>query len=214
MSVERPRTIGELKASGYKWESVKDELRRNLIARLESGVPLFPGILGYDETVIPQVQTAILSRHDILFLGLRGQAKTRMLRQLVNLLDDSVPIIAGSEIHDHPYQPISRMARDLVDEKGDDTPIAWVGRSERYREKLATPDVTIADLIGEVDMIRHAEGRYLSSELTMHFGLIPRTNRGIFCINELPDLAPKIQVAGVFGQSRGLHQSRADRDSA
>ncbi len=197
MDHTRARTVGELKASGYKWESVKDELRRNLIARLEAGAPLFTDILGYEETVIPQVQNAILSRHDILFLGLRGQAKTRMLRKLTDLLDETIPIIAGSEIHDHPYHPISRQARDLVDQKGDDAPIEWVGRAERYREKLATPDVTIADLIGEVDMIKHAEGRYLSSEFTMHFGLIPRTNRGIFCINELPDLAPKIQV-GLF----------------
>jgi magnesium chelatase subunit I len=178
-------------------ESVKDEMRRNLIARVRAGTPLFPGVLGYDETVIPQVQNAILSRHDMLFLGLRGQAKTRMLRRLGDLLDDAMPIVEGSEVHDHPYAPISREARDRVAAMGDTTPIAYVGRDDRYREKLATPDVTIADLIGEIDMIKHAEGRYLSSELTMHFGLIPRTNRGIFCINELPDLSPKIQV-GLF----------------
>ncbi len=194
---DRPRTLGELKSSGYRRESVKDEMRRNLIARLEAGEPMFPDILGYEETVVPQVQNAILSRHDMLFLGLRGQAKTRMLRQLVHLLDEAMPIVAGSEINDHPYAPISKPARDLVDQMGDETPIEWVGRDRRYHEKLATPDVTIADLVGEVDMIKHAEGRYLSSELTMHFGLIPRTNRGIFCINELPDLAPKIQV-GLF----------------
>ena len=194
---DRPGTLGELKSSGYQIESVKDEMRRNLIAKLEAGEPLFPDILGYEETVVPQVQNAILSKHDILFLGLRGQAKTRMLRQLVQLLDDAIPIVAGSEIHDDPLQPVSKYARDLVAAKGDGTPIEWIGRDERYHEKLATPDVTIADLIGEVDMIKHAEGRYLSSELTMHFGLIPRTNRGIFCINELPDLAPKIQV-GLF----------------
>jgi magnesium chelatase subunit I len=197
MSVDRPRTLGALKASGYRVESVKDELRRNLIARIPSGEALFPEILGYDETVLPQVQNAILSKHDILFLGLRGQAKTRMLRQLVNLLDDAIPVVSGSEIHDNPFVPVSRFARDLVAAQGDNTPIDWIGRAERYHEKLATPDVTIADLIGEVDMIKHAEGRYLSNELTMHFGLIPRTNRGIFCINELPDLAPKIQV-GLF----------------
>jgi magnesium chelatase subunit I len=197
MTRERPRTLGELKSSGYRRESVKDEMRRNLIAKLRQGEELFPGILGYEETVLPQVQNAILSRHDILFLGLRGQAKTRMLRQLVILLDEALPIVAGSEINDHPYQPISREARDRVAAMGDDTPISWVGRDQRYHEKLATPDVTIADLIGEVDMIKHAEGRYLADELTMHFGLIPRTNRGIFCINELPDLAPKIQV-GLF----------------
>jgi magnesium chelatase subunit I len=197
MTVDRPRTLGELVSSGHRIESVKDEMRRNLIARLPSGEPLFPGILGYDETVVPQVQNAILSKHDILFLGLRGQAKTRMLRDLVRLLDDAVPIVAGSEIHDHPYAPVSKHARDLIASRGDATPIDWIGRDDRYHEKLATPDVTIADLIGEVDMIKHAEGRYLSSELTMHFGLIPRSNRGIFCINELPDLAPKIQV-GLF----------------
>jgi magnesium chelatase subunit I len=194
---DRPRTVGELKASGFKAESVKDEMRRNLIARLETREPLFPSILGYEDTVVPQVQNAILSKHDMLFLGLRGQAKTRMLRQLVSLLDEVAPVVQGSEIHDHPYKPVSRYARDLVAAQGDDTPIEWVDRNDRYHEKLATPDVTIADLIGEVDMIKHAEGRYLSSELTMHFGLIPRTNRGIFCINELPDLAPKIQV-GLF----------------
>jgi magnesium chelatase subunit I len=197
MTVDRPRTLGELAASGYRIKTVKDEMRHNLIAKLPSGEPLFPGILGYDETVVPQVQNAILSKHDILFLGLRGQAKTRMLRELVRLLDDAIPIVAGSEIHDNPFAPVSKHARDLIASQGDATPIEWIGRNDRYHEKLATPDVTIADLIGEVDMIKHAEGRYLSSELTMHFGLIPRANRGIFCINELPDLAPKIQV-GLF----------------
>jgi len=197
MATDRPRTLGELRRSGHRLESVKDEMRRNLVRKLRSGEPLFPDILGYEDTVVPQIQNAILSRHDMLFLGLRGQAKTRMLRQLVHLLDDATPIVAGSEVNDHPYQPISRFARELVAERGDDAPVAWIGREQRYNEKLATPDVTIADLIGEVDMIKHAEGRYLSSEATMHYGLIPRTNRGIFCINELPDLAPKIQV-GLF----------------
>jgi magnesium chelatase subunit I len=197
MGKERARTLGDLRASGYPRESVKDEMRRNLIDKIRAGEPLFPDIVGYEETVVPQIQNAILSRHDILFLGLRGQAKTRMLRQLVHLLDEYIPVVAGSEINDHPYRPISKYARDLVAEQGDETPVAWTRREERYHEKLATPDVTIADLIGEVDMIKHAEGRYLSSELTMHFGLIPRTNRGLFCINELPDLAPKIQV-GLF----------------
>ncbi len=197
MATERPRTLGELKASGYRMESVKDEMRRNLIDQIRRGEPLFPDILGYEETVVPQIQNAILSKHDMLFLGLRGQAKTRMLRQLVHLLDDAMPIIDGSEVNDHPYAPVSREARDKIDSLGDETPIAWVGREMRYQEKLATPDVTIADLIGEIDMIKHAEGRYLSSELTMHFGLIPRTNRGIFCMNELPDLSAKIQV-GLF----------------
>ncbi len=197
MATDRPRTLGELKASGYRMESVKDEMRRNLIAKIRAGEPLFPDIVGYEETVIPQIQNAVLSRHDVLFLGLRGQAKTRMIRQLVHLLDDAIPVVEGSEVNDHPYAPISRHGRDRVAAMGDDTPVAWVGREARYNEKLATPDVTIADLIGEVDMIKHAEGRYLSSELTIHFGLIPRTNRGIFCINELPDLSPKIQV-GLF----------------
>ncbi len=197
MSSDRPRTVGELRSSGYRIESVKDEMRRNLVRKLRTGETLFPDILGYEETVVPQIQNAILSRHDMLLLGLRGQAKTRMLRQLVHLLDEYLPVIAGSELNDHPYHPISKYARDIVAKEGDATPIAWIRREQRYHEKLATPDVTIADLIGEVDMIKHAEGRYLSSELTMHFGLIPRTNRGIFCINELPDLAPKIQV-GLF----------------
>ncbi len=197
MGMDRPRTVGELRSSGYRIESVKDEMRRNLVRKLRAGETLFPDILGYEETVVPQIQNAILSRHDMLLLGLRGQAKTRMLRQLVHLLDEFLPVIAGSELNDHPFHPISKYARDLVAKEGDATPIAWIRREQRYHEKLATPDVTIADLIGEVDMIKHAEGRYLSSELTMHFGLIPRTNRGIFCINELPDLAPKIQV-GLF----------------
>jgi magnesium chelatase subunit I len=195
--MDRPATFGQLRASGYRSLSVKDEMRRNLIRKLKAGVPLFHGIVGYDETVVPQVQNALLSRHDMLFLGLRGQAKTRMLRQLVTLLDEAIPIVAGSEVNDDPAHPLSRHARDLIADRGDDTPIEWIGRDRRYHEKLATPDVTIADLIGEIDMIKHAEGRYLSSELTMHFGLIPRSNRGIFCINELPDLAAKIQV-GLF----------------
>ncbi|MFL5341721.1 MAG: AAA family ATPase [Gemmataceae bacterium] len=195
--MDRPRTLGELKASGYLVTDVKTEMRRNLIRKLRAGESLFPGIVGYDDTVLPQVYNAILSKHDMLFLGLRGQAKTRMLRQLVSLLDDAIPIIAGSEVNDHPMAPLSRPARERVAKEGDSTPIEWVGRDRRYHEKLATPDVTIADLIGEIDMIKHAEGRYLSDELTMHYGLIPRTNRGIFCINELPDLSPKIQV-GLF----------------
>lgn len=195
--MDRPATLGELKASGYRSISVKDEMRRNLVRKLKAGEPLFPGIVGYDETVLPQIQNAILSRHDMLFLGLRGQAKTRMLRQLIHLLDDAIPIVAGSEINDDPLAPLSSVARQRIAREGDSTPIAWIGRDQRYQEKLATPDVTIADLIGEIDMIKHAEGRYLSSDLTMHFGLIPRTNRGIFCMNELPDLSPKIQV-GLF----------------
>jgi magnesium chelatase subunit I len=194
---DRPKNLGQLRASGYQITGVKREMRRNLLGKLRKGETLFPGILGYDETVIPQVVNAVLSGHDVLFLGLRGQGKTRMLRMLVELLDDAVPIVEGSEINDDPLAPLSKYARDLVAEKGDACPIEWIGRERRYHEKLATPDVTIADLIGEVDLIKHAEGRHLSSEDVMHFGLIPRTNRGIFCMNELPDLSPKIQV-GLF----------------
>jgi magnesium chelatase subunit I len=172
-------------------------MRRNLLAKLRRGETLFPGIIGYDETVIPQIVNAVLSGHDVLFLGLRGQGKTRMLRMLTELLDDALPIVAGSEINDDPYTPLSKYARDIVASKADAAPIEWIGRDRRYHEKLATPDVTIADLIGEVDLIKHAEGRHLSSEDVMHFGLIPRTHRGIFCMNELPDLSPKIQV-GLF----------------
>ena len=193
----QPRTLGQLKASGYQSSSVKDEMRRNLIRKLQAGQNIFDEILGYEDTVIPQVQNAILSKHDMLFLGLRGQAKTRMLRQLIHLLDDAVPIIAGSEVNDDPLRPLSRYARDLIAKHGEETLIDWITPDQRYHEKLATPDVTIADLIGEIDMIKHAEGRYLSSDLTMHFGLIPRSNRGIFCMNELPDLSAKIQV-GLF----------------
>jgi magnesium chelatase subunit I len=192
-----PRTLGELKAAGGRSESVKDEMRRNLIRKLRAGEPLFPGIVGYDDTVIPQIQNAILARHDILFLGLRGQAKTRILRCLVNFLDERLPVVAGSEINDDPFAPVSAYARKVVSEKGDAAPIEWVERDRRFHEKLATPDVTIADLLGEIDMVKHAEGRYLAAEDVMHFGLIPRSHRGIFAINELPDLAPKIQV-GLF----------------
>jgi magnesium chelatase subunit I len=194
---DRPKTLGELRASGYQMTPVKREMRRNLLGKLRRKETLFPGIIGYDESVIPQVVNAVLSGHDLLFLGLRGQGKTRMLRMLVGLLDDTIPIVAGSEINDDPLAPLSKYARDLVAEKGDACPIDWIGRERRYHEKLATPDVTIADLLGEVDLIKHAEGRHLSSEDVMHFGLIPRTNRGIFCMNELPDLSPKIQV-GLF----------------
>jgi len=194
---DRPRTLGELRESGYQSVSVKQELRRNLIRKLQRKEPLFPGILGYDETVIPQIQQAVLSQHDMLFLGLRGQGKTRMIRLLVHLLDEALPIVAGSEIHDDPYHPLSKFGRDRVQTLGDDCPIEWLGRDDRYHEKLATPDVTIADLIGEVDLVKHAEGRHLSNEDVMHFGLIPRSHRGIFCMNELPDLSAKIQV-GLF----------------
>src|SRR3712207_3393373 len=190
----RPTTLGELKASGWVSQPVKAEIRRNAIARIKAGDPLFPAVLGYEDTVLPQLENALLAGHDVIFLGERGQAKTRMIRSLTDLLDEWLPTIAGSEINDDPYNPVSRHARDLVTEKGEDTPIEWVHRSGRFGEKLATPDTSIADLIGEVDPIRVAEGRYLSDELTLHYGLVPRTNRGIFAINELPDLAERIQV--------------------
>ena len=187
-------TLGELKASGYRPTPVKAELRRNLIARLRGGEALFPGVIGYDETVIPQLANAILGGQDIMLLGERGQAKSRIVRGLTALLDAEIPIIAGTDIPEDPLQPITARGRAVVAESGDDTPIAWLPRDERYGEKLATPDITIADLIGEVDPIKVAEGRYLDDELTLHFGLLPRVNRGIFAVNELPDLAERIQV--------------------
>jgi len=190
----RPLTIGQLRASDYRVLSVKEEMRKNLIEKLRRNETLFPGLVGYEETVIPQVENAILSGQDLVLLGERGQAKTRLARSLVNLLDEEVPVIAGCEINDDPFHPICQHCRLKVEEEGDDTLIAWIGRDRRYGEKLATPDITIADLIGEVDPIKVAEGRYLSDELTIHYGLVPRTNRGIFCINELPDLAERIQV--------------------
>ncbi|NNM87628.1 MAG: sigma 54-interacting transcriptional regulator [Phycisphaerae bacterium] len=191
------RTVGQLKATGYRPCSVKDELRRNVIARLRDGKALFDGLVGYEVTVLPQVIHALLSRHDMLLLGLRGQAKTRILRMLPDLLDEWIPVLAGCELPDDPIHPTLAIGRRIISEQGDDAGIEWLHRSRRYHEKLATPDVTIADLIGEIDLVRHAQGRYLSDETTMHFGLIPRTNRGIFAINELPDLAAKIQV-GLF----------------
>jgi len=190
----RPRTVRELNASGYQSRSVKQELRDNLVARLRKGDLLFPGIVGYDESVIPQLENAILSGHDVILLGERGQAKTRMARLLVGLLDDVVPALAGCEINDDPRAPICAACRARVAELGDAAEIAWIPRDRRYGEKLATPDITIADLIGEVDPIKVAEGRYLADELTIHYGLLPRTNRGVFAINELPDLAERIQV--------------------
>jgi magnesium chelatase subunit I len=192
----RPATLGELKAAGYRPRSVKEELRENVIRRLRGGDELFPGVVGYAESVIPGIVNAILSRHNFILLGLRGQAKSRILRALPELLDDAVPVVAGSEVNDDPLQPISRSARELLEEDGDDTPIAWIDRDSRYVEKLATPDVTIADIIGDLDPIKAARGGHLlSDELTIHFGLLPRANRGIFAVNELPDLAGKIQVA-------------------
>ena len=192
--MKRPTTLGELRDSGYRVLSVKEEMRQNLISKIRSGEELFPGIVGYEETVIPQLENAVLSGQDVVLLGERGQAKTRIARSLVGLLDEAVPALAGSEINDNPFEPVSQQGRQLVEEKGDKAEIVWVPRDQRYGEKLATPDITIADLIGEVDPIKVAEGRYLSDELTIHYGLLPRTNRGVFCINELPDLAERIQV--------------------
>ena len=193
----KPATLGALKQSGYAVLPVREELRRNLIRKLEQGETVFPGIVGYEDTVIPQVQNALLAGQDIILLGERGQAKSRMIRALVDLLDEEIPIVRGSEVNDDPLAPISKYAMEILDAEGDKTPIEWVGRDKRYGEKLATPDISIADLVGDVDPIRIAEGRYLSDELAIHYGLIPRANRGIFCINELPDLAERIQV-GLF----------------
>src|ERR1700730_16895630 len=190
----RATTLGELRSTGYKSGSVKEELRQNLIRKLESDEPKFAGIVGFEETVVPQVENALLSGQDIIFLGERGQAKTRLARSLPSLLDEWMPMVSGCEINDDPLKPICWNCRALLAEQGDDTPISWLPRDRRYGEKLATPDITIADLIGEVDPIKVAEGRYLSDELTIHFGLLPRTHRGIFVINELPDLAERIQV--------------------
>ncbi|MEY2569451.1 MAG: magnesium chelatase subunit [Actinomycetota bacterium] len=190
----KPATLGQLRESGWESVPVKEEVRRNAAARIAAGEALVEGVLGYEDTVLPQLENALLAGHDVIFLGERGQAKTRMIRSLTGLLDEWMPIVAASEINDDPYAPVSKHARDLVAEKGDDTPIEWVHRTTRFGEKLATPDTSIADLIGEVDPIKVAEGRYLSDELTLHYGLVPRTNRGIFSINELPDLAERIQV--------------------
>ncbi len=192
------KTLGELKASNYQSRSVKDELRWNLVRKLRAGEKLFPGIVGYEETVVPQITNAILARHNLILLGLRGQAKSRIIRQLTELLDDHLPIIAGSEINDDPFKPISAYGRQMLELHGDSLQISWVERDSRFVEKLATPDVTIADIIGDVDPIKAAKGGHiLSDEMTIHYGLLPRANRGIFAINELPDLAGKIQV-GLF----------------
>src|SRR5213082_2826631 len=190
----RPATLGQLRESGWQSVPVKEEVRRNAAALIAAGKPLVEGVLGFEDTVLPQLENALLAGHDIIFLGERGQAKTRMIRSLTNLLDEWLPIIAGSEINDDPFHPVSKHARDAIREHGDDTAVEWVHRDTRFGEKLATPDTSIADLIGEVDPIKVAEGRYLSDELTIHYGLVPRTNRGIFAINELPDLAERIQV--------------------
>lgn len=194
--MRKPATLGELRAAGYEQTSVKDEIRRNLIRKLKNGERLFPGIVGYDRTVIPEIVHALLARHDLILLGLRGQAKTRLLRGLVTLLDDEIPILADAPLNDHPYAPISRVAKDLVERMGDAAPVEWLPRHERYGEKLATPDVTVADLIGDIDPIKAATHKlHYADERVMHFGIIPRSNRGIFAINELPDLQPRIQVS-------------------
>ena len=190
-----PATLGDLRATGYAPRSVKAEIRANLLARLSSGEPAFPGIVGFDETVLPQVERALLAGHDFVLLGERGQGKTRLIRTLIGLLDEWMPVIAGSEVHDDPMAPVSAYGVRCANECGDDLPIAWVHRSERYGEKLATPDTSVGDLIGDVDPVKVAEGRTLGDPETVHFGLVPRTNRGIFAINELPDLAERIQVA-------------------
>jgi magnesium chelatase subunit I len=196
MNSNKIKTLGELKSSGYKARSIKDEIRDNLVARLQKNQPSFDGILGYEETVIPDVERALLSRHNILFLGLRGQAKTRMARQMTGLLDEYIPVIAGSEINDDPLAPVSRYARDLIKEHGDATPIEWIHRSQRYGEKLATPDVSVADLVGDIDPIKAANLRLnFGDEMVIHYGIIPRSNRCIFVINEIPDLQARIQVA-------------------
>jgi magnesium chelatase subunit I len=197
----QPKTLGELRRTEWgdprrHLRSVKDEMRHNLICLLREGHSVFPGVVGYEDSVVPQVINAILARHNFILLGLRGQAKSRILRSLVNLLDPELPILAGSEVNDNPFKPISKYGRRLLEERGDEAPIEWVPRDARFVEKLATPDVTVADIIGDVDPIKAARGGHiLSDELTIHFGLLPRSNRGIFVINELPDLAGKIQVA-------------------
>ncbi len=196
--MDKAKNLGELKTSGFAARSVKDEMRANLIKKLKSGEKLFKGVLGYDETVVPQITNAILAKHNLILLGLRGQAKSRIIRQLTELLDEEIPIIAGSEINDNPFEPLSAFGRQQIQENGDQTPIDWVTRDSRFVEKLATPDVTIADIIGDIDPIKAAKGGHLlSDELTIFYGLLPMANRGIFAINELPDLAGKIQV-GLF----------------
>ena len=194
---KRPQTLGALRKSKYEVISVRNELRKNLIAKIRSEEAVFPGIVGFDDTVIPQLENAILAGQDIILLGERGQAKSRIIRSMTNLLDDAIPKIAECESNDNPYEPICKSCVDKVSDLGEKTPLEWITREERYSEKLATPDISIADLIGEIDPIKVAEGHYLSDELAIHYGLVPRTNRGIFCINALPDLAERIQV-GLF----------------
>ncbi|HJO81734.1 MAG: sigma 54-interacting transcriptional regulator [SAR202 cluster bacterium] len=191
----KAKTIAELRESGYEVVPVKNEVRRNLIKKIEAGEEMFPDIIGFDESVIPQLENAILAGQDLILLGERGQAKSRLIRNIVTLLDEEIPAIAGCELNDDPFDPICKSCQVRVAKHGDDVDIRWIPREERFSEKLATPDITVADLIGEIDPIKVAEGRYLSDELTIHYGLIPRTNRGIFCINELPDLSERIQVS-------------------
>ena len=195
MTTNLPATLGELKSSGYISKSIKSEIRTNLVKKLSQNENVFPNIIGFQNTVIPQIQNAILAGQDIILLGERGQAKSRIIRNLLDLLDDKIPCVQGSEINDDPLNPITSFAKDLIKEKGDETPITWLEKEKRYSEKLATPDVSVSDLIGEIDPIKIAEGRYLSDELAIHYGMIPRGNRGIFCINELPDLTERIQVS-------------------
>ena len=196
MEITRTKTLGELQKAGYKSRTIKEEIRENLIRKIKAKESTFPGIVGYEETVIPDTERALLSRHNILFLGLRGQAKTRMARQMVALLDEYIPTVTGSEINDDPFTPLSKYAKDLIAEQGDNTPIHWVHRSERYGEKLATPDVSVADLIGDIDPIKAANLKLsFADEMVIHYGIIPRSNRGIFVINELPDLQARIQVS-------------------
>src|SRR5450631_3791303 len=196
MNIDKIKTLGELKKSGYKHRSVKEEVRANLLCRLQKKENTFPGIIGYEDSVIPDTERALLSKHNILFLGLRGQAKTRMARQMINLLDEYIPFVAGSEINDDPFAPISKFSRELIRQKGDDTPISWLHRDDRYSEKLATPDVSVADLIGDIDPIKAANMRLnFADEEVIHFGIIPKSNRGIFVINEIPDLQARIQVS-------------------
>ncbi len=195
--VTTPTTLGELRATGYPDRSVKEELRANLLARLASGAPIFDGIVGFDDSVLPTLERGMLAGHDLILLGERGQAKTRLIRRMVDLLDEEAPAMDGCDVNDHPYRPICARCRALLAEEGERARIRWIGREDRYAEKLATPDTSVADLIGDVDPIRVAEGRYLADELTIHYGLIPRTNRGIVAINELPDLPERIQV-GLF----------------
>src|ERR1700733_10344058 len=196
MNIDNIKTLGELKKGGYVSKSIKDELRENLIKKIKQKENPFPGILGYEDSVIPDTERALLSRHNILFLGLRGQAKTRMARQMINLLDEYIPYVTGSEINDDPFSPISKFSRDLIRKSGDDTPISWLNRNDRYSEKLATPDVSVADLIGDIDPIKAANMRLnFADEEVIHFGIIPKSNRGIFVINEIPDLQARIQVS-------------------